>query len=252
MSTYRYSLTLAMLLSSSIAMAEELPAITDADREAAFPAVGGHSMQDNASFYKVTVDQLEWQDADEGSVWAADIDAWVGNDLNRFLLSAEGEKEEGHDWEARTEALWGHRLGPWWELASGIRHDISDEPSRTWGAIGLHGFAPYRFEVEAMFYVGEAGRTAARFEAEYELLITNRLVLQPMVEMNLYGKSDAERGIGSGLSSAEAGLRLRYEIRREFAPYVGVSWERKFGDTADLAGGSEDEAKLVAGVRIWF
>ena len=111
------------------------------------------------------------------------------------------------------------------------------------------------FEVDAALYVGEQGRTAARFSGEYDLLITQRLILQPELELQLYGKDDPENGIGSGLSDVEAALRLRYEIRREFAPYVGLHWERKFGATADLArqeGHDVDDVTLVAGLRVWF
>jgi copper resistance protein B len=121
--------------------------------------------------------------------------------------------------------------------------------------LGVQGLAPYFFEVDAALYIGEEGRTAARFSAEYDILITQRLILQPEVELRAYGKDDPENGIGSGFSDMEFGLRLRYEIRRELAPYLGVHWERKFGNTADLArsrGEDADEWSLVAGLRVWF
>jgi copper resistance protein B len=121
--------------------------------------------------------------------------------------------------------------------------------------VGIQGLAPYWFEVEATAYLSASGHTHFRFETEYELLLTNRLVLQPLVEAEIYGKADPERGIGAGLSSVDAGLRLRYEIRRELAPYVGVTWHRKFFGTADLAETAGEEtggARLTLGARIWF
>jgi copper resistance protein B len=138
---------------------------------------------------------------------------------------------------------------------AGIRQDIRPGPSRTWAAIGLQGLAPYWFDVEATAYIGESGRTHVRLESEYELLLTNRVILQPRAELNVYGKSDPEYGIGAGLSSMDVGFRLRYEWRREVAPYVGVIWTRKFFDTVDLAeaaGAGEDDVRLAVGLRLWF
>ena len=121
--------------------------------------------------------------------------------------------------------------------------------------MGIQGLAPYWFEVEATAYVGAGGRTHFRFEGEYELLLTNRLIFQPLLEVEVYGKADPERGIGAGISTAEAGLRLRYEFRREFAPYLGVTWQRKFFGTADAARAAGEEtggARLAVGLRFWF
>ncbi|HHL45820.1 MAG TPA: copper resistance protein B, partial [Gammaproteobacteria bacterium] len=130
-----------------------------------------------------------------------------------------------------------------------------EAPDQGWLAFGVQGLAPYWFELDLTGYVGEEGRSAFSVEAEYELLITQRLILQPRLEADIYGKDDRERGIGSGLSTASAGIRLRYEIRREFAPYVGVEWAGSYGGTADYAraaGQSTDESRMVAGVRFWF
>jgi len=140
-------------------------------------------------------------------------------------------------------------------VQGGVAHDFGEGPSRSWATFGVQGLAPYWFEVEALAYVGEQGRTAANVSAEYEMFLTQRLILQPKVELQLYGKDDPANGIGSGFSDAEVGLRLRYEIRREFAPYLGVVWSRKFGETADLArehGDETDELQFVAGLRAWF
>lgn len=136
---------------------------------------------------------------------------------------------------------------------AGVRQDLRPG-AQTWLAFGVQGLAPGFFEVEATAYVSDAGQTAAHLEVEYDLLLTNRLVLQPVVEANLYGRTNASLGVGRGLSSAEAGFRLRYEIRREIAPYVGVTWARTFGRTRDLAedGEATGAPRLVTGLRLWF
>ena len=212
-------------------------------------------MDDRERYGKVLLDQLEWRDTSEGCARAWDIEAWYGSDYNKAWLRTEGDRVDGHSEDARAELFWDRILSRWWHLQAGARQDFGEGPSRTWAAVGVQGLAPYWFEVEATLYAGEQGRTAARLKAEYELLLTQRLILQPEAEANLYGKSDRERGLGSGLSDVEAALRLRYEIRREFAPYVGVVWSRRFGDTADLArasGSDTNDLQVVAGFRIWF
>jgi copper resistance protein B len=173
-------------------------------------------------------------DADHGSGQAWEAQGWVGSDLNRLWLRSEGERVDSHTESADLEALYGRSVSPWWDVVAGIKHDFKPGDSRTWAAFGVQGLAPYKFEVQATAYVGDSGRTALNLEAEYELLLTNRLILQPLVEVDVYGKDDPQRGIGSGLSTVEAGLRLRYEFTRRFAPYIGVVQERSFGDTADF------------------
>lgn len=151
--------------------------------------------------------------------------------------------------------LWDRIVSRWWNLQAGVRHDFGEGPSRDWVAVGVQGLAPYFFDVEATAYLGDSGRTAARFSAEYDLLFTQRLVLQPQFEVNLYGKDDPANRIGSGLSNLELALRLRYEFRREFAPYVGLVWTRRFGNTADFARAAGEDAsdvQFLAGLRVWF
>ncbi|GAB3384718.1 copper resistance protein B [Lysobacter fragariae] len=235
------------------------PALTDADRAAAFPDLGGHDMgnhmDDDPFVWMVLVDRLEWQKSDDARTLAWDTKAWFGHDDNRLWLRSEGEREHDRTENADIEALWGKPVSPWWDVLFGVRHDFEPGPSQTWAAIGVQGMAPYKFEVEATAYLGEHGQTAAQLEVEYDLLLTNRLILQPRIEATLHGRDDEARGIGSGLSEADAGLRLRYEIRREFAPYVGVEWSRRFGTTADFAraaGDGIEDTRFVAGVRIWF
>jgi copper resistance protein B len=211
-------------------------------------------MNDTAAFGMLLIDQLEWRDADRHDALAWDAQAWFGNDYNKARFKSEGERTEEQS-QVRTELLWDRIVSRWWNAQAGMRHDFNDGPSRTWAALGIQGLAPYGFDVEATLYIGEQGRSAFRASAESSLLLTQRLILQPRVELNLYGKDDAANGIGAGLSDTQIALRLRYEIRREIAPYLGLVWDHLYGDTADFAslqGRERNEVQLVAGLRVWF
>jgi copper resistance protein B len=232
-----------------------IPRLTDDDRKAAFPDVRGHAVHDRSLHYFALFDQLEWQTSGEAFGFNADAKGWLGRDRDRLWFRAEGNGEDGRVGDAQAHFLYGRQFSRWWDLVGGIRQDFQPGPARTWAAIGVQGLSPYRFEIEATAYVGASGRTQARLEVEYELLITNRLVLQPLLEAEVFGKSDAARGVGAGLGTTDVGLRLRYEFQRELAPYVGVTWQRKYGKTADLARESGDSvagARFVAGLRAWF
>jgi copper resistance protein B len=232
-----------------------IPVLTDADREAAFPRLGGHAVHDQSINTFVLFDQLEWQTGGGEGVLNVDSKGWIGQDVNRLWFRGEGEGERSDLEHAEAHVLYGRAVARWWDVVAGVRQDVGPGPNRTWAAVGVQGLAPYWFEVEATAYLGAEGRTHVRLETEYELLITNRLVLQPLAEVEIYGKSDPERGIGAGLSSADFGLRVRYEFKREFAPYVGVTWNHKFFDTADYAredGDSVRSTRLALGVRLWF
>jgi copper resistance protein B len=212
-------------------------------------------MDDRARTGTFLFDQLEWRNTAEGNAAAWDAEAWYGGDYNKVWLRSEGEHVAGRTQDARADLLWDHTFARWWSVQAGGRPDFGAGPGRTWAAIGVQGLAPYWFNTEATFYVGEQGRTAARLKTEYELLFTRRLILQPEAEANLYGKSDPARQLGSGLSDLQIGLRLRYEVRREFAPYLGVVWSRQFGGTADRArdsGGDPSDVQFVAGLRAWL
>jgi copper resistance protein B len=211
-------------------------------------------MEDDAPYGMILLDQFEWREIDGEDAQAWELQTFYGTDYNKLWFETEGERVQG-DESGRAELLWDRIISPWWSIQSGVRQDFSEGPSRTWAAIGLQGLAPYFFEIDAAVYVGEQGRTAARFSADYDMLITQRWVLQPEIEFELYGKDDPANALGSGLADAELGLRLRYEVRREFAPYIGIHWERKFGRTADLAREARedlDEVSFVAGLRAWF
>jgi copper resistance protein B len=183
-----------------------------------------------------------------------DNKGWVGKDRNRIWFRAEGETDDGRLDAAQAHVFYGRAIARWWDVVAGVRQDLRPGGAQTWAAFGVQGLAPYWFQVEATAYVGPSGRTQLRLETEYELLVTNRLVLQPLVEIDIFGKADPSRGIGSGLSALDTGLRLRYEFRREFAPYVVVVWTRRFfgtGDRARAAGGEVSAARLVVGLRVW-
>lgn len=215
-------------------------------------------MEDDPLLFMLNADELEWSDAGDNPMsW--DIEAWLGRDLHKFRLRSEGERTDAGTDSLETQALYSRAVAPYWDLQLGLRRDTEpgngSGPGRDWAVFGLEGVAPYWFEIGAALFLGEDNRSALRLEAEYEILFTQRLILAPEIELNFYGKDDPELGIGSGLSEAEAGLRLRYEIRREFAPYIGFKREKLYGETADIAkAAAEDIARSewVAGLRFWF
>jgi copper resistance protein B len=234
---------------------EPIPPVTDADRAAAFPAdMHGHAVHDTKFNYQVLFDQLEWQGDDSGG-FTFENTSWFGGDVNRLWIRADAESKDGDVENASVDALWGRSFSRWWDFVLGMRQDFRPGDPQAWAAVGVQGLAPQWFEIEATAYVGAEGRTRAEFEVEYDLSLTQRLKLQPLVELDMYGKDDPERGISAGFSSLEAGFRVRYEVRREFAPYLGITWDRKLFGTADLARDRGDDASHVAiafGVRTWF
>lgn len=210
---------------------------------------------DEHAFASVRVERFEAVGTGDSSSGAFDVTARFGRNYDRLVLKSEGEVAGGRLREASTELLWGHAIATFWDTHLGVRNDSGFGSNRSWLALGVQGLAPYWFELSATAYVGNRGRTALNLEAEYELLITQKLVLQPRVEANLYGKSDSEGELGRGLADLTTGVRLRYEFTRQFAPYVGVEWSGKFGQTADLAraaGEPTRDTRWVAGLRFWF
>lgn len=229
---------------------------SDGAGDQSYAAYGIHShMMDDMVTSQLLFDKLGMtydRDRRTGLQW--DGQFWVGRDLDKLWIKSEGERVGGRS-DGKVEAFWNRTISPFWDLQVGARRDFGTGPKRNWGAIGLQGVAPYNIETEVTAYVGGSGRTALALKAEYDLLLTQRLVLTPEIEASVYGKDDKARGIGAGLSDASFSLRLRYEITREVAPYVGVSFGRKFGKTASYAseeGESRSERAIMAGVRIWF
>jgi copper resistance protein B len=213
-------------------------------------------MDDRAPYHRVLVEQLEAKSHAGTTSIGWEAQAYYGGDYDKLGLKTHGSAANGGSADGEVELLWDRIASRWWSTQLGVRHDWGQGgPSRDWLALGVQGLAPYFFEIEATAYVGEAGRTALRLKASYELLLTQRLILQPQLELEAYGKDEPERASMSGLADLELGLRLRYEIRREFAPYVGVAWERALGNTGNLrrAGGSDISAmSAVAGLRLSF
>lgn len=204
--------------------------------------------------YKIMGDMIEYrsQDGEDGYAWNGE--AWFGGDIDRLVIKTEGEGGEEIE-SAEIQALYSRALDHVTDLQVGIRQDVEPNPSRTYLALGFETVLPYWLEAEGALFVGQSGQVLARLDGNYDFRLTQRLVLQPRAEVNFAARDDAAIGLGSGLSDAELGLRLRYEFQREFAPYIGISWERKFGNTADYAradGESAETTNLVVGLRTWF
>jgi copper resistance protein B len=216
---------------------------------------GGHTVHDRAINFQVLFDQLEWQfvHGEPGSRW--DSRSWIGGDRNRIWIRTEGDAVDGILDTAEAHVLFGRSVTRWWDVVGGVRFDARPSPSHTWFALGVQGMAPQFIDVQATVYVGQSGHLAGRLEFEHDLHITQRTVLQPLIELSLSGRNDPDRGIGAGLSTGEVGFRVRYEIKRELAPYAGVVWHRKLFGTGDAArerGGDAGGWHLVSGLRFWF
>ncbi len=205
---------------------------------------------------KLMLDRLEYSPKSGGGSYHWQGEGWIGGDINRLAVRSEGEgnADEGVE-DAEVQLLYSRALDPWWNVVAGVRHDVRPEPQRTYATVGIEGLAPYWFDVEAQAFLSTKGDVHFRLEASYDQRITQRLILQPAAEVNFAAQDVPEIGIGSGISNVELGLRLRYEIAREFAPYVGVQWERTFGGSAGYArdaGESVSATKFVLGVRFWL
>jgi copper resistance protein B len=243
-------LTVAMQIPYSAAE----PSLAQANSVPAAPMTG-MAMDDSVAVGKVMLDQLEQEAGSGNAILAWDGQAWYGADYNKLWLKSEGSPNPDDKTDARSELLWDHVIARWWSVQTGVRYDLVQGPARGWVAAGIQGLAPYWFDVEATLYLGDGGRTAARFRAEHDVLLTQRLIVQPEFEADLYGKTDAARQIGSGLSDFQLGLRARYEIRREIAPYIGLAWRRDVGGTAQFArtnGLAPNALLFVAGFHVWF
>ncbi len=204
----------------------------------------------------ILIDQLEVVTGDGKDGYAWDVQGWYGGDINRLWLKSEGESSFDESPEsAEIQALWSHALDPWWNLQTGVRQDFASGPDRTHAVFGVQGLAPYWFEVDSALFLSNKGDLTARFEVEYDQRLTQKLILQPAVELNIAAQDIPELKVGSGLSTAEIGLRLRYQFVPEFAPYIGVQYERAFGDTADFRRAEGDRAggwNFLIGIRSWF
>ncbi|WEK02034.1 MAG: copper resistance protein B [Candidatus Sphingomonas phytovorans] len=209
-----------------------------------------------ATFSQIMFNLAEYQANKGRNGFRWDAEGWFGGDIDRLVVKSEGSGSFGEGvGHAEVQALYSRAVGPYFNLQAGIRHDIRPDPSRTYATIGVEGLAPYWSEVEGALFLSNKGDLLGRVEGYYDQRITQRLILQPRAEINLAAQDVPENGIGAGVSDIELGLRLRYELAREFAPYVGISWDRSLGRTADFAraaGERPSSTSFVAGVRAWF
>ncbi len=212
-------------------------------------------MSDDPVLTKFMLDKLE-VGASGGSnpiTWESDI--WVGQDLNKLWFKTEGERVSGTTEGSRNQLVFSRAVAPFWDFQVGYRQDTAPGETRDYATVGFQGVAPYYFESDISLSYGQKDQLAINANFEYEMMLTQKLVLSPEIEVDIYSKDDDEMGIRSGISSLEAGIRLRYEIKREFAPYIGVNWSQKLGGTADLArseGEDASETMFVVGIRAWY
>lgn len=222
-------------------------------------AMGRHHLKEGHGGQKLTqvmfnLAEAQFRKGRDGFEW--DSEGWYGGDINRLWIKSQGDGVFGGSVErAEVQALYSHAIDPYFNVQAGVRYDFKPNPSRVYATVGFEGLAPGFFDVEGALFLSNKGELMARAEGWYDQRITQRLILQPRAELNFAAQSTREIGVGSGLSDAEIGLRLRYEIRREFAPYVGVQYSRAFGDTRKyLREAGEDPGgwSLLTGVRAWF
>lgn len=234
------------------------PSIDPADADY-FPYEMGPMRPD--AFWSIVADQMEIRASDGPDLFRWDIEGWYGGDFNRLRLRSEGETglQGGNSGTAEIHGYYSRLFAPFWEYQIGARADIDwkpgDRESRAYASIGIEGFAPYRFELTGNLFVSDAGDLSARLTATRDLRITQRLIAQGRFETEIAAQDTPSAGIGTGFNYVELGLRFRYEIRREFAPYAGVNWERKLGQSGNLArqlGEDPDVLSFVAGIRIWY
>lgn len=257
MPTYRFLLVIAVgLVALSPSQAQNAadtyydPQAMEQARKALQHEAGG------LTNYFFQANRLEVQSNEGAGLMFWEARGWVGGDYQRLWIKTEGEYAEGGKLEeAEIQGLYSRAISPFFDFQAGVRQDVAPGTQRTFGVVGIQGLAPYWFELDTALFVSHEGDVSARFEAEYELLFTQRLIFQPRVELNFAFQDVEELAIGSGLSTAEAGARLRYEFKREIAPYIGVSWTRSTGRTADFLrreGGDPGRLSIVAGLRLWF
>jgi copper resistance protein B len=219
-------------------------------------------VEDNQIFKQIIVDQFEYRPNEGQDALRWDVQGWIGLDYDKLWLKTEGERrisDGSSNGDAELQVLYSRAIHPFWDLQAGWRIDKlygdTADPSRSFAVFGVQGLAPYWFETEAAVYISEDSDVSARLTASYELLFTQRLILQPRLEINAAASSVPEFGVGKGINDLGLGARLRYEVRREVAPYIGVEWTKKLGETADLAKQDGEDSSLftiVSGVRLYF
>lgn len=212
-------------------------------------------LMDTHTFVHLMVDEFELIDALDDNDLRWDLNLAVGGDLHKFWLKTDGDRGDFGDDRTELQLLYSKAILPFWDLRAGVRRDLDAMPERNWAVVSLKGLAPKFYDVEAELFLAEGGQSSVRVSGEYELLLTQRLILAPELELLAYGRSEPERLIGTGFSEIGFDLRLRYEIKRELAPYIGLGWHRLYGATRRLATGAGhdiQESSLVVGLRAWF
>ena len=220
----------------------------------ALPGARELKLADEQKFGRIWIERLERGFSKNAPYTGYEGQAWFGSDLNRLSIKAEGDYSNGVFDSSRTEALWAHAISPFWDTQIGVRQDTGLVPNTTWLAFGFQGLAPYWFHLDAEGYVSTQGRTSLRLEGSYDMYLTQRLVAQPRLEVYAYGKQE-QPYYGSGLNTTNLSLRLRYEITRQFAPYIGVEWNNSYGQTRNMTtidGIPAQNTAFVAGIRVWY
>ncbi len=255
MSVFRITWPATALIAIATAAAAQTPAAEIAPTSGLEPGTMPPVM-DQGIYAHAIFNQLEgrWNGSNTEFRW--DGQGWVGTDYDKLWIKSEGTlQSDGTLEDGQHQFLYDRALTTYFDLQGGLRSDIDSRPTRNWAAFGIQGLAPYFFDLEVTGFVSGEGHLAAKLEASYDLLITQRLILQPQIELNLYSKADPVRLVGAGFSDIDTGLRLRYEFSRQFAPYLGVVYEGKFGQTANFAqraGQSTGDVRFVFGIRAWF
>jgi copper resistance protein B len=236
------------------ALAATTPAIA---QQPPMPMAGPLSMHDDRSFGYAALNQNEWRSGNGVSTYRWAGEAWYGGNIDRAWLKSEGDldTDTGTLDEGEAQALYARAVSAYFDLQAGIRYDVEPAPSRGWATVGVEGLAPLFWNVGAFAFASDGGHYGFRIEGSYDLYLTQRLVLQPQFEANAYTRSDPRSGLGAGLSSLDSGLRLRYEIRRQLAPYIGLSYDKRYGQTASFArsaGERVESLRFIVGARLWY
>ena len=208
---------------------------------------------DDDTYTFLQADRFEYAESEDEFVW--DLQGWVGDDYRKLWIKTEGKRESGSSKESEVQLLYSRAWSPFFDWQLGVRFDQAPSPDRSYLVLGTQGLAPQWFEIDTAIFLSDEGELSARLEAEYDLLLTQRLVLQPRLEVELAADDVPERGIGRGVTKTEFGIRLRYEWHRKFAPYLGVNWSRLSGDTADFAraaGEDAEDTSFIVGLRLWY
>jgi copper resistance protein B len=205
----------------------------------------------------ILFNELEGRTSGSDNEFRWDGEGWIGTDMNRLWIKSEDVFEDDVMSDGDQEFLYDRPIPRlrYFDAQIGIREDLDSGPHRTWGAVGIEGLAPNFFQFEPTFYFRDGGHVAGKVAGSYDLKITQRLIVQPQLEMNFYSSPDTARGLGTGLTELDTGLRLRYEFRRKLAPYIGFAYTNQFGSTAAYSrqeGESVSNPRFVFGLRVWY